>query len=224
MKPLKAEIGGGKVAAYLDMHGAETPVQTAVHINANRLKLRDVLTAFGITKEGTGVINGEVELAGTGNRLPEFMASADGDITLIMQHGRVDRMLVQLLGQSAHGILGSMFGNNEARVRLRCMISDWHVADGKASIKHLVVDTRHLKIIGHGAINLDTGGIDLGLMPHGKDLSLFSSQVAADIQGRLGDPVISIDRSAVFSSFATPVEMGLSNDANCHQLANTVRR
>ena len=97
------------------------------------------------------------------------------------------------------------------------------MADGTASIKHLVADTRHLKIIGHGAINLDTGSIDLTLMPHGKDLSLFSSQVAADIEGRLGKPVISIDRSAVFKSFATPVEMGLSNDTSCHQLAASVR-
>ena len=83
-----------------------------VHINVNNLDLSDVFAALGITKEGTGDINGEVELAGAGNRLPAFLASSDGDVTMIMQHGRLDRMLVQLLGQSAHGILGSMFGSN----------------------------------------------------------------------------------------------------------------
>ena len=224
VKPLQADVGGGEIAAYMDMHGSETPVQTAVHINVNRLDLRDVLDALGITKEGSGVINGQVELAGTGDRLPQFMASADGDVTMIMQHGRLDRMLMRLIGQSARGIFSAMFGSNQGSVKLRCMISDWHVADGEASIKHLVVDTPDLKIIGKGAINLDNGGIDLTLMPHSKGLSLFSSQTAVDIQGRLGKPVISIDRSAVFSSFATPVEMGLSNDTNCRRLARTVRR
>lgn len=223
LKPLRVEIGGGALVTRLDLKAADKPVHTALHISANQLNLQQVFTAIGIKKEGFGVINGQLDLSGMGKNLHEFMAGSKGHVAVIMQQGQIDRMLVELIGQSAQGIVGSLFGGNQKTVKLRCLISDWQVSDGRAKVQHLLADTRHLKIVGDGAINLDNQSIDLKLVPHGKDISLLSSQAPVDIRGSLSQPKVSVDKSAMLDSFATPVELGLTNNANCQQIAQAAR-
>ncbi len=221
---LEFGIDGGTVNAEVDIKSAKVPIEIAFAIDANKLDLRKVLAGFDIDKEGFGAIDARAELSGSGVRVQDFLATAQGDVTAIMESGRLDSLMVQLAGQGVFATLEAFLGSERATAELRCLVADWKVGKGLAEVQRLVIDTADTKVVGGGQVNLVTGQVDLELLPRAKDFSLLSAQAPMHVRGSIRDPELSVDGDEVMSSLLTPVELGDNEDANCQQLAAAARR
>jgi uncharacterized protein involved in outer membrane biogenesis len=116
-----------------------------------------------------------------------MLASANGDVGLIMGQGRVSNLLVELAGLDVAESLKYLL-DKDREIPLRCAYADFRIVDGEMSTRALAFDTSDTVIFGEGDINLRREALDLRLLPQPKDRSPLSLRVPLRIGGTFKDP------------------------------------
>ena len=219
----KAQLLGGTMQAKLDVKSTPTPMQSSIDADIERVNFKDLLATLNLPKEAFGAIQGSIALAGTGHTLANFLDTADGDVVVIMDGGRLDQLLLELAGLDVGEAIVSALTGTEQAVPLRCVAIDFNVQDGRMQAETLVVSTPDNKIVGDGFIDLGEKKIDLKFKPEAKDFSAFSADAPIHIQGAFNDLSLSTNIGQALLSLATPVETGAAEPANCQALIERAR-
>jgi len=220
----RAELIGGTIRAELEVESTPTPMQSSIHANIERVNLKDVLAIFDLPKEAFGAVNGVIDLAGTGHTLASFLDTADGDVVVTMNGGRLDQLLLELAGLDLGEAIVSAFTGTDQTVPLRCVAIDFNVQDGKMQARTLVISTTDSKIVGDGFIDLGEERVDLTLKLEAKDFSAFSADAPIHIQGPFSNLSLSTNIGQALLSLATPVETSEAESVNCQALFERARR
>ena len=221
--PLETMLAGGEVTSNLDVRADKTPTRTALELRVAELDLRKLLSALDIQMDGVGTVDAQLELSGTEDSLADWLAGAEGRLAIVMQKGRLDALLLELLTEDVTGVLEALVGLGQGANRIRCLIADAVVKDGVMEWQRFLIDTPETKIIGDGKVHLAQQTLDMKLLPRDKDFSLISGQAPIHIRGRVSDPEIGVDESAMAASLLAPIELGLNENADCQELARAAR-
>jgi uncharacterized protein involved in outer membrane biogenesis len=194
--------------------GARLTIEIQVDVNQNPPANRIALTArnpnYGqlimdarMARSAQGRLNAEIDLAGPGASLRDFLSRADGRVRVQGGAGSIQSRELELW---TSGLMRTMlpegFGR-ESPVQLNCIVGDIDVAGGVARTDKLLVDTSQVTIAGSGVLNLDTERVDLLLSPNPRQTRLVSFANPVRVTGTLGEPSIEVIRLPRLESAAT---------------------
>lgn len=225
LDPLDFGVLGGMIGGNLDVIAGTAETGATLDVKIRQVDLRKVLTQLGLDARAFGIVDGEIELSGSGLALADILASADGNIQLIMEGGELGALLVETIGLELGEILLGLTDSGKETVEIRCLIADFKVEEGIATSQTLIIDTTDIKIVGRGAIELGARWfVDITLLPRAKDFSLLSGQAPLHVRGTIRDLSIELEEARAVASLLTPIELGVEDDADCRELTQALRQ
>ncbi|MDR3428302.1 AsmA family protein [Silvimonas sp.] len=233
LDPLNVGVAGGHVVAQLQMDSGATPLKTSVDMTAAHLQLEQLVPSLGESRQASaGLVGGKARLAMQGNSVAQMLGSANGNVAVIMDGGKISKLLLRLTNLDLANLLPILFTGDKP-VPVRCMVADLSAQNGDATIKTFVLDTDKQVINGSGNINFRDEKLDMALKVDPKDISLAALRGPIDIGGTFKKPSVKpslpqpVGRTAaaVALAFVYPplvllplIEVGTAKDSPCAQL------
>ena len=210
LDPLDFGIAGGHLEGIITLDGMQNPIAAKATMYARKLLLGEILPTVKLAQQTVGQINGEINLAGSGNTVSDMLASADGKVAFVTGQGRVSRLLMEQIGLHLPEIVLLKVRGDEI-VGVRCGVADFDVRHGVMKVDSLVLDTEVNTIVGFGTVDLGQEKIDLTVVPHTKKTSLVALRAPIHVRGSLGQPEISLDTAKAAGRGLGAIALGLLN-------------
>ena len=237
LDPLSFGVAGGHLDAVISLDGRKDPIEAHAQVRARKILIARLFPAFELGKSSIGQVNGELDLAGTGNSVGRMLAGSNGKLGLVVANGEISKMMMEKAGLHLWEILQLKLTGDKL-VKLRCGIADFSVKGGIMHADALVFDTAITTIIGTGSIDLGQETLDLTLIQKTKDTSLVALTSPIYVRGSLAKPDVQVDKvrvavralGAVGLAMVNPllvliplVDAGPGKDSDCGQLVREAR-
>ncbi len=233
LDPLKLVLADGTLEGKVEVDAQKDIPPMQVDLNIRKLSLARFFT--GTRFEGTteGVFGGHVKLAGSGASLADVLAGSNGELTIIMNGGKISRLLIEAADIDIAQALPLFLGKDKA-THIRCGVVDFDVRNGQLESKVFVLDTNDSLLVGNLGMDFKNERLDGRLDAKPKDSSIFSAQIPITIRGPLKAPQVGLEgkklgrKAVVVGALATLlnplaallpfVERGDARDADCRAL------
>jgi uncharacterized protein involved in outer membrane biogenesis len=186
-----------------------------------------------------GVLQARAVFEGTGDSVHDFMADANGRVSVVVPRGQVNAAFAELTGINVARGVGLLLKGNDDRAEIRCGVAQFDVERGRMQAQNVVFDTTNVKITGHGEVRLGPEELDLSIKGEPKKLRLARLRTPIEIGGHLRKPSVGIDAgktlkqgavAAAVGAVLTPaaallafIDPGLAKDENCAALLQTAQ-
>jgi uncharacterized protein involved in outer membrane biogenesis len=234
LDPLSVTLPQGQLAGRVQIDASKDVPQSDIDMNLERVDLAQFKPASAADSPMEGMLAGRVKLHGSGSSVHKFASSADGIFGVVVPHGKIRALFVELTGIDVARALGLALTQNQQQVELRCGVVKFQVEQGQLNAKTMVLDTTNILITGRGGINLATERLDLSLQGDPKKVRLVRLRSPIRVGGSLSKPQVGIkpDKAllqagtgTVLGTLLTPiaailafVDPGLAKDADCSAL------
>jgi len=210
-------VRGGKVKGNLAVGRDADLIRIDVDIKGEKIRL-GLAAAPGQVLETIPPSDIEVKFTGTGNTYRKLVTSLNGRIKGVQSEGRVTNSGMDLL---LSDVLYELFqavnplAKTEPTTRLNCGVYIINLADGKADIQAIVIQTDKLTILSAGTIDLNTERINLDFETRPrKGVGISASMLTnpyTKLGGNLAKPTIELDPArATIATGAAVATGGLS--------------
>ncbi|MGM0569396.1 AsmA family protein [Marinobacter sp.] len=212
-EPVRFGVGDGQVDFNLNLDSTTTPPEGTLQLEARQVDLQQALRNWDLADDSVGTVATQGKFWVTGATMAELLASADGGLVVLMVEGKLDAMLVELAGLDASQSFLSWI-NARDPIPIRCAYGDLQVRDGEGSIDTLAVDTDDTTFTGTGTVDINTEQLDVTILAHPKDVSVFSARTPLHLGGTFSNMEVGLHEgelamraggSAVLAALATPV-------------------
>jgi uncharacterized protein involved in outer membrane biogenesis len=211
--PLTLRVGEGRVQGRVEFDASDAPAEADVDLELLRLPVARLINRLDVDVAAFGTLSGRarggVGMEGYGLSVQQILGNTDGEVTLVMQGGAIDRTLVTAAKFDLLGLFGSFLNATPEQVELRCTLADLAIQDGIVETRALVVDTPIADIGGDGTVNLETEAINLELLARPDDTATVTERTGITITGTLADPEISVDPLTVAARGAAAATFGV---------------
>ena len=229
LDPMDLGVAGGRLAGTLRIDANAQPVAVKTRLDARSLELSRLFPQSESVRNSYGKIQGQVDLAAQGRSVAQLLASADGQLALLMGNGQISNLLLEFAGLDGGEIMKFLVRGDD-RVKLRCAAVSFDVQDGLMTSRALVIDTDDTVFEGGGTLHLGRERMDIVIRPSPKDTSILSLRSPLHIAGTFGAPEVGLDKGALAGraglaialgainpllALAATVETGPGQDANC---------
>jgi uncharacterized protein involved in outer membrane biogenesis len=234
LDPLSFTLPQGRLAGRVQIDASKEVPQSDIDMNIENVDLAQFKPASATDPPMEGMLAGRVKLHGNGSSVHKFASSADGIVGVVIPHGQIRALLVELTGIDVARALGLALTKDQQQVELRCGVAKFQVEQGQLNAQTMVLDTTDILITGHGDINLATERLDLSLKGDPKKVRLVRLRSPIRVGGSLSKPQIGIKpekallqagTGTVLGTLLTPIaailafiDPGLAKDANCSAL------
>jgi uncharacterized protein involved in outer membrane biogenesis len=237
LDPLHFGVAGGQLNAVISLDGRKDPIQAHAQVRARKILLGQLFPTVDLTKSSIGQINGEFNLAGTGNSVGQMLATAQGKLGLVIVGGEISRLMMEKAGLHLWEIL-EIKVTGDKPIKLRCGVANFDVREGVMRADALVFDTEVTTVIGTGSIDLGQELLNLTLNPKTKDTSPLALRSPIYVRGSFAKPVVKVDKvrvatralGAMALSTVNPlltliplIDPGPGGDSDCRQLVQGAR-
>lgn len=193
LDPLHFGLAGGTVNGALKLDGSKSPMQGALKLAARHLKLKQLFPTFAPMRTSFGEINGDAQLAASGNSVAALLGSADGGLKLLMNDGAISKTLLETAGLNVGNIvLAKLFGDKT--VKINCAATDLAASKGVFDVRLFVFDTGDALINMDGTVNMATERLNLDVQPHTKGTRIFSLRSPLYVKGTLKNPDVGVQK------------------------------
>lgn len=231
LDPLDFDAAGGRLASRIALDARRDPMVADLDLRAHRLELQKLFPT--IDAPGVGVMGAHVALAGEGNSVAGMLASADGEVGVVMGEGQLSNLVLELAGLDVAEALKFLVGKDRM-VRVRCAYADFEARDGVMNLRGFAFDTTDTILLGEGSVDLRKEGLALRIRPRPKDVSPVTLRSPLRISGTFADPSvlpepapIALRAAAAIALYALAppaallalIETGPGEDTNCARAA-----
>lgn len=210
LDPLKFGVAGGTLAGAITLNGQHDPIQAKVKIHARKMKLNQLFPTVKLTKTSIGQVNGEFDLSGTGNAVSQMLASANGNVALVVDGGEISKLMLETMGLHLWEMLQLKITGDKV-IKLNCAVADFDVKQGVIHTKAMVLDTEITTINGSGEINMVQETLNLELQPHTKVFSPLALRSPIYIRGKFAKPEVSLDKTRLVMRSVGALALGVLN-------------
>jgi AsmA family protein len=183
-----------------------------------------------------GIVQARAVLEGKGDSIHDFMANANGRMSMVLPQGEVRAAFAELTGINVARGIGLLMKGDDEKVAIRCGIAQFDIRDGKMLAQNIVFDTQDVRITGRGEVRLGPEELDLEIKGEPKKLRFARLRTPVEIGGHIRKPAVGVDAGetakqgavAVALGALTPVaavlafiDPGLAKDENCAALLST---
>ncbi|OYY95761.1 MAG: hypothetical protein B7Y41_00240 [Hydrogenophilales bacterium 28-61-23] len=235
--PLDFGLAGGHIKGVIKLDGRGNPILTHAQVRASKLQLAKLFPSVKLPKHSIGQIDGEFDLAGSGNSVARMLASSSGKVGLVVARGEISQLMMEKIGLHLWETL-QLNVTGDKLVKLHCGVADFAVKDGVMHANALIFDTEVTTLIGTGNIDLGQEKLDVTLNQKTKNTSLFSMRSPIHIRGSFARPEVEVDKArltartlgAIALGMVNPVlaliplvDTGTGKDSDCAQLVRDAR-
>ena len=193
LNPLEFDVAGGTLAGAVRLDGRQAPIRAAADLKARKMSIARLFPTLDLEQTSIGQINGDIELAGTGDTVAAMLGSADGELAMVVDGGIISRLMMETVSLHLLEMLQLKLTGDEA-IRIRCGVADFGVKDGVMDSRALVFDTDIVRIDGSGQIDLDQERLDLNIVPKSKKVSLVALRTPIRVRGSFANPEVELDK------------------------------
>lgn len=207
---LSGLIGGGRVEGWSALDARKTPARWSADLKFDRV---DVARWIPALRRGggallTGVLEGELVLAGQGRSTAQILGSADGDGRLLLRRGTVSHLLTEAAGIDLAQALGVLVRGDEP-LPLRCARLEFGVQDGLVVPRIAVIDNRDSTVFVDGRASLADETLALRAQARPKDFSPLSLRTPVLIGGHFSRPEVGLQASRLAGRAAAAIALGV---------------
>ncbi|MDD2049209.1 AsmA family protein [Pseudomonas putida] len=187
LEPLRFGVAGGTLDAQIRLDGRTAPLQGRAQLSARGFKLKQLFPTFEPMKTSFGQLNGDADLSGRGNSVAALLATANGDLKMLINDGAISRGLMEIAGLNVGNyVVGQLFGDKE--VKINCAAADFGIKEGLATTRLFVFDTENAIIYINGTANFASEQLDLKINPESKGVRLLSLRSPLYVRGPFAKP------------------------------------
>ena len=196
-----------QLRAVVDATSAKPKLR--LEMTVDDLDLGDLLGQMEANVPLDGELDMLLNVQAVGQSLDELADSLSGDIDLAIERGAIRTGLFAFTALD----LGSwMFARSTRRgySELNCFIARFDIVNGEAKSVTLMLDTRNVRMLGDGVIELDDERLKIDFTPRAKRRSLIKLTTPFSIEGPLSGPrvrVRGLTRRAVGEVMFTPINL-----------------
>ncbi len=201
---------GGQISGSIVLDARPAELQASASLRARGLQLGQLFPAAERSRANVGRIHGMAELRGRGASVGRMLASADGELKLVAEPGRISRLLMEQMGLHLLEIL-QLSVTGDQPVVLGCAVADFRVQAGVMTARALALDTAVSSVVGSGQIDLARETLDLTLVPRSRNTSLVALRGPIHLHGPLAAPEVSLDTPGILARGAGALALGLVN-------------
>ncbi len=237
LDPLNFGLAGGELNAVIALDGRKDPIQAHATLRARKILLAKLFPTVELNQSSIGQINGEFDLTGQGNSVGRMLASANGNVGLVVEGGEVSKLMMEKAGLHLWEIL-TLNLTGDKLIKLRCAVADFKVKSGTLHTDALVFDTAVTTLIGTGSIDMAQEQLDLTFNQKTKATSPLALRSPIYIRGSFAKPEVGVDQGRVVARALGAVALGMVNpllallplidagpgkDSDCAQLVRDAR-
>jgi len=148
-----------------------------------------------------------VNFSGRGSSMRSLMASANGDVRVVVGPGRIRNRAIDA-GADVTELLNALnpTRSQDPYTQLKCAVLRFPVRNGIATISNgIAVETSRVRLIGGGTVNLRDETLELGFRPEAASgLGVGAGNLAqfAKVHGTLANPRIGLDMASTATAAA----------------------
>ena len=229
LDPVSLGVAGGTVAGSIRVDSNNAPASLATRLDVRGLQLNRLFPAIENNKSSLGRLSGQIDFNGRGQSTAQMLASASGDVSVLMGRGQFSNLLLELIGLDGAEILKFLVRGDET-VQVRCAVAAFDIKQGLMTSRAIVLDTDDTVVRGNGTISLADEKLSIRLEPEPKDVSILSLRSPLQIGGTFASPTVTPDKGALAGrgalalalgainpllALAATVETGTGEDADC---------
>src|SRR5450830_57839 len=208
LEPLRFGVAGGKLDAQIRLNGRTTPMQGRAKLTARNFKLKQLFPTFEPMQTSFGELNGDADIAGTGNSVAKLLGTSNGDLKMLVNDGAISRGLMEIAGLNVGNyVVGKIFGDKE--VKINCAAADLGIKSGLATTRLFVFDTENAIIYIDGTANFANEQLDLKVTPESKGFRLLSLRSPLYVRGKFIKPDAGVQAVPLMLRGAGMVALGL---------------
>lgn len=201
---------GGQITGQLALDARADPLQASARLQARGLQLAQLFPVAETGRASIGRVHGRFDLRGQGASVGRLLATADGDLQVAVDPGRISRLLMEEMGLHVLEIL-QLSLTGDKTVALRCGLADFSLKNGVMTARHLLLDTAVSSVAGQGHIDLNRELLDLTLVPRTRTTSLVALRGPIRLHGPLAAPQVQLDTVGIVARSAGAIALGLVN-------------
>jgi uncharacterized protein involved in outer membrane biogenesis len=234
LDPLSLTLPQGQLAGRVQIDASKDVPESDIDMSLENVDLAQFKPASAADPPMEGTLAGRIKLHGRGSSVHKFASSAAGSFGVVIPHGQIRALFVELTGINVARALGLVLTQKQQQVELRCGVANFQVEEGQLNAKTMVLDTSNILVTGRGDINLATERLDLSLQGDPKKIRLLRLRSPIRVEGTLSKPQIGIKpekallqagTGTVLATLLTPIaailafiDPGLAKDADCSAL------
>ena len=208
--PLELGIAGGTLRGAVLVDASRRLPRLKVDLRLRGAQLSRFLRESGAgIEEGAGGVRGRLQLEGSGSTVARLVADSSGKLALLMNGGRLNDFLVEMVGLDFAEMVGVKAGAEENPTPIRCAVASLPVKDGIAKLDPVVVDTQDSAITAEGTVDLHTEKLAIKVEAHPKDPSLFSARTPIEVTGSLLAPKASPKKEGLAKRAGAAAALGV---------------
>jgi uncharacterized protein involved in outer membrane biogenesis len=231
LDPLAFSLPEGEFFGQVSIDARQPVPVTELDMHLKNLNLAQFKPKGSDAPPLEGQMIGRVRLTGRGASVHKAAATANGDLTIVMPHGRMRAAFAELTGINLDKGLGLLLTKKEDSTEIRCGIASFHAENGDLKANSLLFDTTHVLVTGGGHINLQDEALAVSLQGKPKEIRVVRLRSPIEVKGTLAHPSVGLEpghlatqagAAAVLGAVLTPaaailafVDGGLAKDANC---------
>jgi AsmA family protein len=189
LAPLKFRVAGGDFESTLHLNGKATPVKAEMTMNARHLQLKQLFPGMEGLQTATSEINGNAVLTAAGNSIATMLASANGEVKVLVHQGSLNSRLLDKMGMKVSSSIAAQFFG-DSQVMLNCAANDFVVEKGIMRARTVVIDTDEATIYVNGDIDLAQEKIALEIKPDSKGMRLMAPGSPLYVTGSFVKPKV----------------------------------
>jgi hypothetical protein len=234
--PVNFQLPEGKLTGRIHLSTGGKIPQTSLDIRLSDIRLDQFKPKNSNAAPLEGIMQGRLQIDGSGNSIHAVAADANGTISAVLPHGEMREAFAELAGIDVVRGLGLLFTKKEQTVPIRCGIIEFKLKEGDAEAEQLVFDTENVIVTGEGRITLNDEKLDLNLKGEPKKPRFDRLRAPINVRGTLRHPSVTLSTpalakqgavAAVLGVVATPaaavlafIDPGLAKNADCAGLTN----
>ena len=205
-------VAGGHLDAVITLDGRRDPIQAHARVRARKILLAKLFPTVEPTRTSIGQVNGEFDLAGTGNSVGRMLSSANGRVGLVVADGEISKMMMEKIGLHLWEIL-QLKVTGDKLVKLRCAVAGFDVKEGTMHASALIFDTEVTTIVGTGSVDLGREMLDLTLNQRTKNTSPVALRSPIYVRGSFAEPDVKVDTGRMAARALGAIALGMVNPA-----------
>ncbi len=210
LDPLDFGLAGGHLRSVITLDGRKDPIQARAKIAARKVQLAKLFPTLDTSKASIGEINGEFDLAGSGNSVGRMLSTSNGRAGLLVTNGEISELMMQQVSLHLVEMLQLKL-TGDRRIKLRCGVADFGVKGGVMQANALIFDTDVTTVLGRGSVDLGRETLDLTLAPKTRQFSPVALRGPIYVRGTFSKPVVELDVPRIAMRSAGALLLGLVN-------------
>jgi AsmA family protein len=208
VEPVRMNVAGGKAGGIIQIDAQEKPPAIEMDLEMRALDLAKFFKGTRFAEDMGGTFGGKLRLKGNGDTVRSMLGSSNGQMSVIMEGGKVSNLIIEVLGIDVAQALGFALTKDEP-VAVRCVVADLSIKDGLMKSNALVFDNADSNVTGDATANLKNEQFKVEMLAHPKDFSPLSARTPVGAQGTFADPHIAVDPTQAIARGAAAVALGV---------------